>query len=287
MATAPKIKHEHFPVREISLKALVIDDAIQSRVKHDVEHQRYFAGLYAAGRSVAPPTVFENPETFELILADGFHRTYAAIAHGLKSMPCEIRPGNRDDAYVYSAGANQEMSLKRTPEDIKKACYMLFALPEWWNKGDLVIGAHVGCERKTIQKHRKSYSAELNVPIPKCLISPSGRPIKLRPLFSAVNSGQALPPIQRNKTTGNYYVSLNGKSFSLGSNKSNAQRKLIEIYESNRPEIIASNLLIALQELNRWRSKYSHLNPLDWLFAQIDLIDAQTGQITSISPTPN
>lgn len=243
MATAPKIKHEHFPVREISLKALVIDDAIQSRVKHDVEHQRYFAGLYAAGRAVAPPTVFENPETFELILADGFHRTYAAIAHGLKSMPCEIRPGDRNDAYVYSAGANQEMSLNRTFEDIKKACFMLFALPEWWSRVDAFIGNHVGCSYGTVTKYRAEFASLNSIAIPGFRVNSKGIVIAKRAGKTELRQGGRYPRLTP-QGNGKFFVAqVNGSQKLYRGPKEHAEAQMRSDVDRYRASVASEDRL--------------------------------------------
>ncbi len=134
------------------------------------------------GVEFTPIDVFWDGESHWV--ANGFHRVEAAKRAGLVDVLANIRHGTKDDAYVFSAGANKEYSQKRTPEDIKKSIEMLFALEEWWAKGNAVIGRHVGVDGETVAKFRKKHSVEHGRIIPDALetvggkMCPSSRKVK-------------------------------------------------------------------------------------------------------------
>lgn len=164
MATATK-KATVYPIHELSLNAIKVDYSLQSRVETSVEYMREYSEAMLRG-DIFPPVKVIRDQNGKYWLYDGFHRFGATKKTGAKSIRAEVRDGTKEDAYVLSAGSNKEFSIKRSKNDIRKAAYMLFALPEWWGKSDNLISQHIGAATATIKAHRVAYSAQHDVDIP-------------------------------------------------------------------------------------------------------------------------
>src|SRR4051812_23026118 len=102
-------KIETFPVQILSLNAITVDLALQSRTKTILEYQREFSEAMLRGDTFPSIVVFFDGKKYWL--ADGFHR-YGAAKQAAKMNPklsgirAEVRPGTRRDATIFSAGAN-------------------------------------------------------------------------------------------------------------------------------------------------------------------------------------
>src|SRR5215216_7402612 len=108
-------KLEKFPVQMLSLDAIEVDHAIQSRVSTSMEYQREFSEAMLRGDVFPPVVVFFDGNKYWL--SDGFHR-YGAAKQAAKANPrlkgairAEIREGTRRDAMIFSAGANIKFSI--------------------------------------------------------------------------------------------------------------------------------------------------------------------------------
>ena len=66
-----------------------------------------------AGDQFPPVMVFFDGRP-RFIVADGFHRHAAAKIAGLKTLPCEIRPGGFREAQLFACGGNAKHGLKRS-----------------------------------------------------------------------------------------------------------------------------------------------------------------------------
>lgn len=73
-------------------------------------------------------------------LADGFHRLFAHLEAGVKTITCDVREGTLRDALLFAVGANAEpRALKRSREDKWRAVEVLLADPEWsqWSSREI------------------------------------------------------------------------------------------------------------------------------------------------------
>ena len=170
IATSPSPKGRRV---RLALDNIKVDMSIQSRVAMSMADAKEFTEAMLRGDAFPPVTVFYDGKHYWL--ADGFHRNKAAKAAGLKDILCEVFDGTKDDAYVFSAGANKKFSIKRTAEDIKKACEMLFALPEWWDRADTILAKHVGVAPATVSRHRADWGARMSVAIPPAIVMENGQ----------------------------------------------------------------------------------------------------------------
>lgn len=176
---------DFFPVRQLGLKAIKVDHDVQSRVRTDPEHvAKIVVFLKSRGPISEPVIVFFDGKNYWL--ADGFHRVEAhrqlSREKGFAkfgSIMAEIRPGTRQDAIVYSAGANQEKTyLKRTPEDVRRALGMLLELSEWRYRPASEIGKAIGLCPSAVQKHRKEFLNARGLPLLETIVTSNGRRVR-------------------------------------------------------------------------------------------------------------
>lgn len=160
-------KAEKFPIQLMSLKAIKVDHALQSRAKMSTEDQREFSEAMLRGDQFPPVTVFFDGKTYWL--ADGFHRYAATLKAQLDSIRAEIRQGTKRDAIVFSAGANQKFSIKRTNDDIKKATWMLLDDEEWRQNSPGLIAQHIGWSVNTVRTYVTAYFVSKNIEPPSLL----------------------------------------------------------------------------------------------------------------------
>lgn len=81
------------------------------------------------GAKFPPVVVFYDGDNYWL--ADGFHRTRAAIQCNRETIDADIRQGTRRDAILYSVGANGNHGLRRTNADKRRAVMLLLEDREW------------------------------------------------------------------------------------------------------------------------------------------------------------
>jgi len=87
-------------------------------------------------------------------LADGFHRTNAALAIGAEAIKADIRQGTQRDAILYSVGANASHGHRRTNEDKRRAVLRLLDDAEWSIWSDREIARRCGVDNKTVSALR-------------------------------------------------------------------------------------------------------------------------------------
>lgn len=166
-------KSVKFPIQLLDLDAITVDHAIQSRVATNIEYQREFSEAMLRGDSFPPITVFFDGT--DCWLADGFHR-YGATKQASRvdrkflAIRAEVRPGTREDAIVFSAGANQKFSIPRTKEDIKKSVWMLLDDLRWRNSTITDISRHVGCSQSISKRYWVYYFEERKIEAPEIVV---------------------------------------------------------------------------------------------------------------------
>jgi hypothetical protein len=162
-------KAETFPIQILALSQIIVDHAIQSRVATNIEFQREFSEAMLRGDVFPPVTVFFDGKKYWL--ADGFHRhgavkQLARTDKRFAGIRAEIRNGSRRDAAIFSAGANQKFSIKRSHDDIKKALSIMFTDDEWANRCNREIAQHCGVNPATVIRRRKEFCVERGIDLP-------------------------------------------------------------------------------------------------------------------------
>lgn len=142
---------------KIGLSDIITDGGTQSRVAVSPEVVIEYAERMRAGDVFPPVVVFHDGTRYHL--ADGFHRVLATERAGLGAVEVDVRKGTRQDALLYSIGANATHGLRRTNAD-KRHCVEL-ALAEWPRWSDRRIAKACGVDDKTVGAVRSGSTAEI------------------------------------------------------------------------------------------------------------------------------
>src|SRR6476661_4358033 len=113
----------------LPLDAISINGGTQSRVSLNEATVAEYAEFIRLGGDLPPVIVFEDGSS--IWLADGFHRFHAHRAAGAMEIACDVRPGTKRDAILFSVGANASHGLRRTNEDKRRAVMTLLNDAEW------------------------------------------------------------------------------------------------------------------------------------------------------------
>lgn len=131
-----------------------MDGALQPRESLDQAVVIEYAEAMEAGDAFPPVMVFYDGAVFWL--ADGWHRVSAARSvRGKTSIAAEIREGTRQDALLYSVGANAAHGLRRSNADKRKAVERVLADPEWATWSDREIARVCSVGHPLVAKIRK------------------------------------------------------------------------------------------------------------------------------------
>lgn len=106
----------------LSIDLIRIDGGSQARIKSSEETIEAYAELIDSSKGewpFGPLDVFHDGSDY--FLADGFHRTLAALRLNRASLPCRIHKGTAKDARIFGMTANDKHGLRMTRAD-KRAC---------------------------------------------------------------------------------------------------------------------------------------------------------------------
>jgi flagellar biosynthesis GTPase FlhF len=137
-------------IQTLSIDLLRLDGDTQARIKiHEDTVDDYEALIESEGEwPFEPIDVFHDGS--EYFVADGFHRTLAAIRLKRASIECRVHNGTAKDARIFGMTANDLHGLRMSRED-KRACV------EWLldNGGQLTqaeIAAKAGVGERTVKR---------------------------------------------------------------------------------------------------------------------------------------
>lgn len=142
---------------EVEVTALEIskierDMLLQPRATLHQDWIEDYAADMIAGAVLPPIVVFFDGEKYWL--GDGFHRTYAASAAGLSTIPADVRDGSRRDALLFSVSANASHGHRRTNDDKRRAVDIMLADPEWVRWSDGKIAGQCGVSAEMVRLRR-------------------------------------------------------------------------------------------------------------------------------------
>jgi transcriptional regulator with XRE-family HTH domain len=193
-------------IEDLSLKVVKADTRFQARANHlDMGHVRRLGAIRDMGVTLEPIVVFEDPETLELKITDGFHRHKEALIRGDASIRAYVVAGTDHEARLFAAMCNQETLLERRPEDLEKAIAILMDDEECREWPLEQIAGHVGCAVSTAKKYRAIYFDNHELPIPEGRVrtptppagpkhpAPSSGTVKARPKDADANQ---TPPVE-------------------------------------------------------------------------------------------
>jgi hypothetical protein len=148
-ATAPS------EFRDLALGDITIDEAVQPRLKVDVDRVDDYKDAMADGAEFTPIVVFSSTEGGYL-LADGRHRFEAAKSLGREVISAEIRSGTKRDAILYGIQANSIHGIRLTRDEKQRAATKLLTDPEWQQWSKERIGRLCGLSGHTIATYMKA-----------------------------------------------------------------------------------------------------------------------------------
>ena len=108
--------------KTLSVDVLRTDGDTQSRIAISEDTVTEYAELIASSNgewTMGPVDVFHDGTDY--FVADGFHRTMAALRTGRASIPCRIHKGTAKDARIFGMTANDRHGLRMSRAD-KRAC---------------------------------------------------------------------------------------------------------------------------------------------------------------------
>jgi hypothetical protein len=140
-STLRAIKKDHeaakMAVQVIPIRSIVRDGGTQTRAEMNPSRIEDYAEAYASGKTLPPPVVFRDGDTYHL--ADGFHRLAALDQIGQQEVGCEVREGDRRDALLYGLKANAFHGLPRTHADKRHSVFIVLNDPVWRSRSNAVI----------------------------------------------------------------------------------------------------------------------------------------------------
>lgn len=151
--------------KALSIDLLRIDGDTQARVSINEDTVEDYAAIIAEGNGdwqMGPVDVFHDGS--EYWLADGFHRTLAAIRVERASIPCIVHKGTQRDARIFGMTANDQHGLRMTRAD-KRRCV------EWLldNGGKMTqqkiaetAGVHVNTVKNVVAERREAENRKIS-----------------------------------------------------------------------------------------------------------------------------
>lgn len=118
-----------------------------------------YAEAMEEGTTFPPVVIFSDGTSFWL--ADGFHRTEAAIKIERETIEADVRQGTRRDAILFAAGANAKHGMRRTQADKRRAVTTLLSDPQFANESDRAVGKACAVDHKTVATIRRELRGEI------------------------------------------------------------------------------------------------------------------------------
>lgn len=141
-------------MKVMNIAALVLDEAMQSRVEINEDTVTEYAHDIEAGDLFPPVTVFFTGTHY--FLADGYHRYFGHKRAGKVSIQCNIINGTKRDAIFFSTAANAKHGMRRSYADRRKAAMTLLDDFEWGQKSNTEIAKHCGVSISFVSNLRNS-----------------------------------------------------------------------------------------------------------------------------------
>jgi flagellar biosynthesis GTPase FlhF len=135
----------------LSIDLLRLDGDTQSRVDVNSETVEEYAELIAADKTkwpFGPLTVYHSGSVY--YVADGFHRTLAAIKAGRASVPCDVKNGTARDARFFGMKANDEHGLRMSSAD--RRINVVWMLDNYTDMTQANIAANAGVGVRTVER---------------------------------------------------------------------------------------------------------------------------------------
>ena len=151
-------------IEDILLTDIQVDIDTQIRAVANREAIERYAELMKdeSGATKLPPILLYRDEKGTLWLADGFHRTSAAILNEFETIKAIVRKGTRADAVWAAAIANRSNGVPLNKKDLKKGIVMLYEA--WPDRSNAMIAEAIGCTEGNVRYHLKQVRKFTDLP---------------------------------------------------------------------------------------------------------------------------
>ncbi|MFH1496608.1 MAG: ParB/RepB/Spo0J family partition protein, partial [Verrucomicrobiota bacterium] len=166
-------KEAAMPVWTVDIDRVRLDERAQPRVSVSSKLIEDYAEAMRDGATFPPIVVFDDGET--LWVADGFHRTRAAILVGAETIEVDVRKGGLRDAKEYALGANAAHGDRRTRADVQRSIEIALRDEEWVKRSNQWLAKMVGVADTTIATHRERLEAGSVIPTLTELLGEDGK----------------------------------------------------------------------------------------------------------------
>lgn len=141
-------------MKKLNLEAIRLDGETQARVALDSDQVTEYAEAMRDGDKFPPVVVFHDGSDYWL--ADGFHRYHATKQLGHASIEAEVKTGTKEEAQIYSFGANARRGLSTNQEDNRSIITRMLNHPisSSWTLGE--VARHVGVSKMTVSRVKAS-----------------------------------------------------------------------------------------------------------------------------------
>jgi ParB-like chromosome segregation protein Spo0J len=138
----------HAKVVHVDRSQIAIDAAMQSRAAMNEGAIEEYRAAMLDGQ-VFPPCLLVDTGS-QLLLCDGFHRLHAYERAGIKTVPCIIKDGTREQAQWQAAAQNVTHGVRRTNEDKRRAVLMAVQVKPDASLRD--IASHCGVTHEMVRQ---------------------------------------------------------------------------------------------------------------------------------------
>lgn len=141
---------------QISITDITIDSAVQPRVRMDQITIDEYSARMRDGDTFPALIVYREEGADRYILADGFHRYYAARQAGYESVEVEERVGGQAAAVWHACSANKAHGLRRTNDDKRRATMLAAQSEASLTMSNRAIADYVGVSEGLVRSVRDS-----------------------------------------------------------------------------------------------------------------------------------
>lgn len=140
-------------VEEINLELIHIDPDCQVRAQQDKQAVAEYAESMKGGALFPPVELFEDTDTGQFFIGDGYHRIAALGELGRKTASAHIHPGGKSAAIRHALEANQSHGERRSSADKRRA--ISIAVKMYDKLSNVEIAKICGVSESSVRNHRE------------------------------------------------------------------------------------------------------------------------------------
>lgn len=180
----------------LSIDLITASDETQGRAAIDDDHVADLVAAWLAKSDIPPLTVYFDGSEYHL--SDGFHRLAAARIAKRSSVPVDLKPGSKRDAWKAALQANQGHGLRRSNADKRRLVTLALNDDELVKWSDNRVAEHIGVSQEMVRQTRAQLTTVVSSPAAKTKDEPKiGKDGKSRkaPKASTKKPKPKAPPV--------------------------------------------------------------------------------------------